>query len=104
MVELCIKIALGEKPDIVKKFDKGSAIRYFETATGEIKSIDGIKDAEAMSGVKQVSVVHSVRDVAKPVESSTDRVGFVITQAADSEAAVDVCYAALKKIRVEIGS
>jgi len=104
MVECCIRIALGEKPDIEEKFDKGSAIRYFETGVGKIKSIEGVETAEAIEGVKQASVVHGIGDIAKLVESSTDRVGFVVAQAADAGAAVDVCYAALNKIRIEIGS
>lgn len=104
MVECCIKIALGETPYIEKKFDKGSAIRYFETGIGEIKSIEGIEEAEAIEGVKQASVVHGVGDRAKPIESSTNRVGFVIAQSDNARAAVDVCYKALENIRIEIRS
>lgn len=40
MVECCIKIALGEQPDTEPKWNKGSAIRYFEQHAGVIKSIE----------------------------------------------------------------
>lgn len=104
MVECCIKIVLGEKPDIEKKFDKGSAIRYFETGIGKIKGVEGIEEAKAIEGVKQVSFIHDIGDIAKPIESSLDRVGFVLSQASDAVAAVDVCYSAINKIRIEIES
>ena len=45
MVEACIKIALGEKPNITPTLHCGSAIRYFHQRAGIVKCIDGVEDA-----------------------------------------------------------
>lgn len=102
MVECCIKIALGEEPDIGVKFYKGSAIRYIPCAEGKIKAIRGIEDAEMTEGVRQVSIVHGVGDIASEIKSSADRVGFVVVQAATANDAARVCEAAVSKIVIEI--
>jgi len=46
MVECCIRIALGEKPNIVVKYSKGSAIRYFNQSAGIVKKITGLEIAK----------------------------------------------------------
>ena len=102
MVECCIKIALGEEPDIGVKFYKGSAIRYIPCAEGKIKAIRGIEDAEMTEGVRQVSIVHGVGDIASEIKSSADRVGFVVVQAATANDAARVCESAVSKIVIEI--
>ena len=70
MVECCIKIALGEEPDIEPKWNKGSAIRYFKQHAGVVKSIDGVEEAEKIPGVKQISIVHGVGEEVTEVTSS----------------------------------
>ena len=100
MVECCIKIALGEKPDIEKKFEKGSAIRYFRQKAGVVKSIDGVENAERSKGVKHVSVVHGVGEKVTDIVDSASRMGFVIAQDINAEEAKKDCENALEKISV----
>lgn len=102
MVECCIKIALGEIPDIKKKWNKGSAIRYFEQHAGVIDSIEGIDKAEEIDGVQQISIVHGVGEKVTEINSSGERMGFVIAQDVDVDAAIKDCLAALTKINVII--
>lgn len=102
MVEACIKISLGERPDITPKFSKGSAIRYFQQHAGVIEKIDGIEAAENMHGVRQVSVVHGVGEQITDTIDSGSRMGFVIAQGNDADDAELVCEMALKKIKVKI--
>lgn len=102
MVECCIKIALGEIPDIKKKWNKGSAIRYFEQHAGVIDSIEGVDKAEEIDGVQQISIVHGVGEEVTEINSSGERMGFVIAQDVDVDAAVKDCLAALTKINVII--
>ena len=102
MVECCIKIALGEKPNIEPKWSKGSAIRYFEQHAGVVKSIEGIEEAKKVGGVQQISIVHGVGEEVTEIESSGARMGFVIAQDMDADAAVADCYEALSKIKVGI--
>lgn len=103
IVECCIKIALGEKPNINPKWSKGAAIRYFKQHAGVVKNITGIEEAEKMPGVQQISIVHGVGEEISEITSSCARIGFVIAQDEDAETAIKDCINALRKIKVEIG-
>ena len=100
MVEATIKISCGEKPDIIKKYDKGSAIRYFNVPCGVIKSIEGVEDALKIEGVKEISMVKNVGDTVCEIGSSGDRVGFVIAQADNAENAIKACEKALNTVKI----
>ncbi|MCR5601010.1 MAG: ATP-grasp domain-containing protein [Ruminococcus sp.] len=102
MVKATLQIACGEPADITKKFDKGSAIRYFNVPAGTIKSIEGAETAEKIEGIKEISFVKNVGDKVGSIDSSTDRVGFVIAQAETSEEAVSICEKAIKAITITI--
>lgn len=102
MVECCIKIALGEKPDIEPKWCKGSAIRYFQHHAGKVKSISGIEEAGKIAGVQQISIVHDVGEEVAEIDSSSARIGFVIAQAVDVDAAVAVCNSAMRTVLIKI--
>ena len=100
MVEQCIKIALGEKPDLKLKWSKGSAIRYLKTGVGKVKEITGVEEAEQLEGVIQVSIVHGVGEKVGEIKSSVDRAGFVVAQAEDAHKAVKVAEKGLEKIMI----
>lgn len=102
MVECCIKIALGEKPDLAKKCDEGSAIRYFKTDKGMITNIFGVEDAKKLQGVVQVTVVHGIGEKVPEIKNSVDRAGFVIAQGKNAVNAVEICEDALRKIKFEV--
>lgn len=102
MVECCIKIALGEKPDLEKKFDKGSAIRYMETGIGTIKEIHGIDEAYEVPGVSWISMIHGVGEKAVEIRNSVERVGFVIAQRDTPQEAIEACKEALSKISITV--
>lgn len=102
MVENCIRIALGETPDLEPKTQKGSAIRYFSQKPGVVKSITGVETAKAMDGVQQVSIVHGVGETVGEIDSSAARMGFVIAQANNADDAVNVCETALNTINITI--
>ena len=102
MVECCIRIALGEQPDILPKQKKGSAIRYFPQTAGTVRAIDGISDAEKVAGVQQISIVHGIGESVTAITDSASRLGFVIAQSDDAQSAVAACREALDHIRVDI--
>lgn len=102
MVGSTIKVALGEEPDITPSLHCGSAIRYFEVPLGTIKSIDGIAEAERISGIKQITFTKDVGEESTLIECSNDRIGFVIAQGATAEEAVKACELAMKKIMINI--
>ncbi len=101
MVEACIRIALGEKPNIRSTLDCGSAIRYFHQRAGVIKDIRGIEEAKQTSGIKQVSIVHGIGERITDITDSGSRMGFVIAQGANADDAAKICEKALSKIRIE---
>lgn len=102
LVEATIRLALGEKPDVMPKFMKGSAIRYFHQHDGIVKHITGIETAETMPGVQQVSIVHGQNEHITDVLDSGSRMGFVIAQGDSAGDAEEKCEAAMGVIEVEI--
>lgn len=102
MIKATIEISCGKEPDIKSKFDKGSAIRYFSTPSGVIKSIEGIEEALKIEGIREISMVKSIGDVIGDIGSSTDRVGFVIARADTAEKAVAVCEKALETVKISV--
>lgn len=102
MVGNTIRIALGEELDLKQSIWKGSAIRYFNAPKGIIREINGVKEAEKIEGVKEITLVKQVGDSVGDIGSSTDRVGFVIAQAETAEKAVEVCESVLRTISIRV--
>ena len=102
MVEACIRIALGEEPDINQKYRKGSAIRYFKQHVGVVKNIIGIEEVKKIPGIRAVEIVHGIGTRVMDVESSGSRMGFVIAQGESALDAETICEEALMNIDIEI--
>lgn len=102
MVENCIRIALGEAPDMRPRFSRGAAIRYFRQHAGIVRSIIGVEAARRLPGVRQVSVVHGVGETVTEITDSASRMGFVIAQGEDAVEAASFCEQARDAIRVDI--
>lgn len=102
MVKATIKIALGEIPDIEPKFDKGSAIRYLKESFGMIKKVSGVKDVKKMEGIQQVTILKNIGDTIGRFGSSTDRIGYIISQAEKVSKAVEYCREAVERIKITV--
>lgn len=102
MIKATIDIACGNKPDIVPRFNKGSAIRYFDVPCGTIKSIEGIEEAKKIDGVQQISLTKTVGDTVGEIGSSVDRVGFVIGQKNNTREAIVLCEKAISGILIKL--
>ena len=102
MIKATIDICLGNIPDIEQKFNKGSAIRYFNISCGKILNISGVDNATKLNGVYQISLYKQIGDEIKTIDSSTDRVGFVISQGDNVKEAVNICERALCEIDIEV--
>ncbi|MDY4042415.1 MAG: ATP-grasp domain-containing protein [Marinifilaceae bacterium] len=98
MVKATIDIALNQEPDILPKWERGSAIVFFRGTPGIITSIHGEKEALMYNGVKCVEFTKNVGDRIVDIESSVDRVGYIIAQAQNGEDALNVCQEAQKCI------
>lgn len=103
MVKATINIALGETADIIPKFQKGSAIRYFEEKHGRLLAISGIEAAEKLEGIQQITFVKEVGDEVGEINSSVDRIGYAIAQADTAEDAVEVCNRVMEMIKITVG-
>lgn len=104
MVACSIRIALGEKPVLESSQQKGAAIRYLQSDVGMIENISGLEEAKSIHGVKQVSIVHGKGEYAGKIKSSTDRIGFVIAQADDVTAAIQIAENSVGKIMITVNS
>ena len=102
MVDLNIKYALNEKVKIKKTLDRASCIQFLSANTGKIKQIFGVEEAKNINGVKVVEINKQIGDVITEIESSLDRVGYVISQADNSIEAKEICEEACKKLNIEI--
>ena len=101
MVKAVINIALGEPVDFMPKYNKGSCIRYYmKPVVGKIKAFEGLDKAAAVEGIRQVTMVKKVGDMAVELRSSSDRIGFVIAQMDTPEEAITQCEKALDLIKV----
>lgn len=102
MVKATIQIALGETPDIEPKLEKGSAIRFLDAPSGTITAFSGVEEARAVDGVVEVTLTKQVGELSGSIDSSTDRLGYVVAQADTAEDAVGICRDSLGKISVAV--
>ena len=102
MIKATMDIACGNKPDIIPKWQKGSAIRFFRTPCGVIENITGTDEARDIPGVQEIAFTKQIGDTVGDIGSSTDRVGYVIAQADTAEQAVAICEKAIKAVTITI--
>lgn len=102
MVKCTIEIACGMQVDISPKFKKASAIKYFETPSGILVSIDGVEEAKELPGIREISFVKTAGERVKAIGNSGDRIGFVIAQAKTPEQAMDACTRAMEKVLIRV--
>ena len=102
MVEANIHIALGEKPDLKPKFEKGAAIRFVQSPIGTLKSIKGVKDIKEISGIVEVNFFKKIGEKIPELRNGLDRVGYVIAQCDTREEAVQLCEKCAGMIQFEM--
>lgn len=102
MIEATIRIACGEAADVDIKHSRGAAIRYIKSGVGVIKKIVGVDEARALAGIREISFTKGVGDTVGNIGSSTDRVGFVIADGEDRNAAAEACNKALELIKIVV--
>lgn len=102
LVSACIKSALGEEVDLKPKHDAGAAIRYVDHPVGLFESISGTDAAKSIPGIVEISMNYKVGDELIPIESSSDRLGFVITKAVNAKEALFTAEQALNQIQIKV--
>ncbi|MPM22653.1 Phosphoribosylamine--glycine ligase [bioreactor metagenome] len=87
MVGAAIDLALGRIPDIHRRFERASAIRYFQQTPGILEKIN-----IPSSLPKEVITIHFSKkegDSVSIVHNSAERIGYTITQADERRLAVE---------------
>ena len=102
MVENCILIAFGEQPNILPKWERGAAIRYMPSQPGILKKVSHLEEASKIDDVEEIQMMKQVGDQLTAINSSTARLGFIITTGEKAQTAVDKCYQAMEKIEIVI--
>lgn len=101
MIKATIDVCLGKTPDVAPKFDKGSAIRFFDVLPGKITAIYGVDEARKKEGVQEITLTKGIGEEVTEIHSSLDRVGYVIAQGANVEHAIWICEDIVKNISIE---
>ena len=103
LIGAAIKLALGEKvkpEDVIPRFARGVAIRYFFPNPGTIVSIRNRQEAEGLPGVHKIHFFLKPGEAVSPVTDHTKRAGFVITTGENREEAVERANNVVETIKI----
>lgn len=101
MIKSVMDLALGLEPDLVPKFNKGSALRHIVGIDGIIESIDGLEEAHMIPGVFEVTMLKNVGEECHYFKNGADRIGYVIAQGNNTAEAISICEEAIKIINIK---
>ena len=104
-VDIVISYALGEKiapANLLPKFCKGNAIRYWFPKSGVIKKITGESDLKKIPGLLKYGFFRKEGDFQPEVKMHPDRLGYVIVEGADRVEAVGRVEKAILCINIEV--
>ena len=102
MIKATIDLALGNKVNIDSKYEKGSSIYFLKSNPGTIKKITGIDECKKCNDIKQVVILKKLGDKISEISSSSDRIGYIISQSETANKAKSACENASKKIKIEV--
>lgn len=102
MVELSILSTVGQEIRLAQRSCKGAAIRFIlpPDRAGKVSGLTGVEEAKRVQGIYEVELYKVIGDNVAPLESSNDRLGHIIAVGENSTEAIDMCEAALEKIKV----
>lgn len=101
MVRATIQLSVGQQPNIKQKFKKNSAILYIKGSPGIISEISGTDEAKKILGIKEVVLTKKKGDHVSTIQSSNDRIGYVIAQGDSTKNAIKICEEALLNIKLK---
>jgi len=102
MVRAAIQLSVGQLPDIRQEFQKNSAILYIKGSPGIISEISGIDEAKKVLGIKEVVLTKEIGDHVSTIQSSNDRIGYVIAQGDFARKAIRICEEAISFLKIKI--
>ncbi|URN94007.1 MAG: ATP-grasp domain-containing protein [Candidatus Pristimantibacillus lignocellulolyticus] len=102
MVELCIRIAVGEEVTLNSSKHNSAVIKYFVTPQGTLEDFQGIEESLSIPGVKEVIINKSKGDQVGIIKSSVDRIGYVIATSDTVEDATLLCEKVMETVTFNI--
>lgn len=99
LVKACLQTAIGEIPDINKKFNRAAIIKYIEPPMGKITSIIGIEEISEIHGVEFV-MLKRVGEKITEIKNSSDRSGYIINSGNNLKDASNQMDVALGKLKI----
>jgi biotin carboxylase len=103
LIGCSIRLALGEPvaaEDLLPRWHRGVAIRYFFPPPGRIESIQGAAAFSNLPWVHRLGFFVEAGEVMAPITDHTKRAGFVITTGATREEAVERARSVVDGIQV----
>lgn len=102
-LKVAIKFVLNEKidpqKDLMPKFQKGMAIRFWFPKPGKLKSISGLKTLRNLPGVIYYGIYAKIGQIIEPPTDLTKRVGFVICEGKNRTEAIKNTLYAIKSVK-----
>lgn len=103
MVDHCYTILRGEEPPpLPVEAERATAVRFLHVPPGEVVSVTGVEEAEAMPGVLHVFLSAEPGEVVRELRSSWDRAGSVMVVADTPGEAAKLAERAIEAIKVEV--
>ena len=100
-----IAAALGEDPPSGVEAPYPAAVtRFLVAPPGELRSVSGVEDAEAVDGVQYVRVYRRPGDRIEPLRHGPDRAGAILAVGATREEALERAERAAGLVRFETGN
>jgi len=101
MVGASVELAVGLKPDLTPKWQRGAAIHFLHASEGQEGRLSGIAVPEALyrqNGVEEIRLYKKPGDSVQGTRSSNDRLGHVITTGETPEEAMELGERTLAQI------
>jgi biotin carboxylase len=105
LVNAVMSSALGltvNEDELLPKFSKATAVRYFFPPEGKILSIKGFDEVSTSKGVMKCDLFRKVGDFQPKVLKHPDRFGYVLVSAEARMDALNLVSNAMSKLNIEI--
>ena len=89
MVKATIDVSLGHYPDIIPKWNRCSAIRFFMTYSSKLLDDNWLTQIKKTQGIEDIYISKHVSSENEEVRSSLDRFGYVIDSADSIQEAIN---------------
>ena len=88
--------------DLLPKYNKGNAIRYWFPESGVIKSITGEAELKKIPGLLKYGFFRKKGDAQPDIKMHSDRFGYVIVEGKDRCEAISRVENAISSITIEV--